>query len=139
MILVVGLAGMVVAQSANAQSTEREGRWETRLGVSCKNWTDMDFKCDTSAVKHPCETMALAGGMEAALRGLIRQICVDPATRIAEVDRANGLDLAVSFAVAWLKVAILAAHAGARPARTHPLEAPCHDSAAHSIHRVRPP
>lgn len=49
MRLIACLAGLVAAQSAVAQSADREGRWETRLGVSFQNSTDMDFKGGTSA------------------------------------------------------------------------------------------
>ena len=47
----------------------------------------------TTAVAHPCETSALAGAMEAAQLGLITPILVGPAAKIAEVARAQGIDL----------------------------------------------
>jgi len=47
----------------------------------------------TTAVAHPCENSALAGAMEAAQLGLITPILVGPAAKIAEVARAQGIDL----------------------------------------------
>ena len=47
----------------------------------------------TTAVAHPCETSALAGATEAAQLGLITPILVGPAAKIAEVARAQGIDL----------------------------------------------
>ena len=46
-----------------------------------------------TAVAHPCEATALAGPMLAAAQGLIVPILVGPAAKIAEVARAEGLDL----------------------------------------------
>jgi phosphate acetyltransferase len=46
-----------------------------------------------TAVAHPCETSALAGAMEAAQLGLITPILVGPAAKIAEVAKAQGIDL----------------------------------------------
>ena len=46
-----------------------------------------------TAVAHPCEASALAGAMEAAQLGLITPILVGPAAKIAEVARAQGIDL----------------------------------------------
>jgi phosphate acetyltransferase len=46
-----------------------------------------------TAVAHPCEASALAGAMEAATQGLIRPVLVGPAAKIAEIARAEGLEL----------------------------------------------
>jgi phosphate acetyltransferase len=46
-----------------------------------------------TAVAHPCEASALAGPMEAAAKGLIVPILVGPAAKIAEVAKAEGVDL----------------------------------------------
>jgi phosphate acetyltransferase len=46
-----------------------------------------------TAVAHPCEASALAGAMEAATKGLIRPVLVGPAAKIAEIARAEGLEL----------------------------------------------
>ncbi len=46
-----------------------------------------------TAVAHPCEASALAGPMEAAAKGLIVPILVGPAAKIAEIARAEGIDL----------------------------------------------
>jgi phosphotransacetylase len=46
-----------------------------------------------TAVAHPCEASALSGAIEAGELGLIRPILVGPATKIAEVAKAGGLDL----------------------------------------------
>lgn len=43
------IAGLVTTQAATAQSADREGRWETRLGIVFQNSTDADFKGGTSA------------------------------------------------------------------------------------------
>ena len=63
------------------------GKYE-RLLARCR-----DLEPVPTAVVHPCEKTALAGAVEAASQGLIRPIYVGPAARIAEVARANGLDL----------------------------------------------
>ncbi len=46
-----------------------------------------------TAVAHPCEASALAGPMEAAAKGLIIPILVGPAAKIAEIARAEAIDL----------------------------------------------
>jgi phosphotransacetylase len=46
-----------------------------------------------TAVAHPCEASALAGPMEAAAKGLIVPTLVGPAAKIAQVARAEGIDL----------------------------------------------
>ena len=46
-----------------------------------------------TAVAYPCEETALAGAIDAAKLGLIDPILVGPATRIAEVAKAAGIDL----------------------------------------------
>ena len=46
-----------------------------------------------TAVAHPCEASALAGAMEAAAKGLIIPILVGPAAKIAEIARAEAIDL----------------------------------------------
>jgi phosphotransacetylase len=46
-----------------------------------------------TAVAHPCEASALAGAVEAALKGLIAPFLVGPATKIAEVAESAGIDL----------------------------------------------
>ena len=46
-----------------------------------------------TAVAHPCEASALAGPMEAAAKGLIIPILVGPAAKIAEIAKAEGIDL----------------------------------------------
>jgi phosphotransacetylase len=46
-----------------------------------------------TAVAHPCEASALAGAVEAGELGLISPILVGPAAKIAEVAKANGLDI----------------------------------------------
>jgi phosphotransacetylase len=46
-----------------------------------------------TAVAHPCDASSLAGAMDAAAHGLITPILVGPAARIAEVARANDIDL----------------------------------------------
>ena len=46
-----------------------------------------------TAVAHPCEASALAGPMEAAAKGLIIPILVGPAAKIAEIARAESIDL----------------------------------------------
>jgi phosphate acetyltransferase len=46
-----------------------------------------------TAVAHPCEASALAGPMEAAAKGLIVPILVGPAVKIAEIAKAEGVDL----------------------------------------------
>ncbi len=46
-----------------------------------------------TAVAHPCEASALAGPMEAAAKGLITPILVGPAAKIAEIAKAEGIDL----------------------------------------------
>ena len=46
-----------------------------------------------TAVAHPCEASALAGPMEAAAKGLIVPILVGPAAKIADIARAEGIDL----------------------------------------------
>ena len=46
-----------------------------------------------TAIAHPCEASALAGPMEAAAKGLITPILVGPAAKIAEIAKAEGLDL----------------------------------------------
>jgi phosphotransacetylase len=46
-----------------------------------------------TAVAHPCEASALAGAMEATEKGLITPILVGPAAKIAEVAKAQGIDL----------------------------------------------
>jgi hypothetical protein len=43
------LAGLATAQSAAAQSAEREGRWETRFGFVFLNSSDADFEGGTTA------------------------------------------------------------------------------------------
>ena len=63
------------------------GKYEQLL-VRCR-----ELEPVPTAVVHPCEKTALAGAVEAASQGLIRPIYVGPAARIAEVARANGLDL----------------------------------------------
>jgi len=49
MALLACLAGMAVAQSAVAQSADREGMWETRLGLAFQNSADVDFEGGTTA------------------------------------------------------------------------------------------
>jgi phosphate acetyltransferase len=46
-----------------------------------------------TAVVHPCEASALAGAVEAAVKGLIVPILVGPSARIASVAKASGIDL----------------------------------------------
>jgi phosphotransacetylase len=46
-----------------------------------------------TAVAHPCEASALAGPIEAAQKGLIIPILVGPAAKIADVARAEGIEL----------------------------------------------
>ena len=46
-----------------------------------------------TAIAHPCEASALAGPMEAAAKGLIVPTLVGPAAKIAQVARAEGIDL----------------------------------------------
>jgi len=46
-----------------------------------------------TAVAHPCEASALAGPMEAAAKGLIIPILIGPAAKIAEIAKAEGIDL----------------------------------------------
>jgi len=46
-----------------------------------------------TAVAHPCEASALAGPMEAAAKGLITPFLVGPAAKIAEIAKADGIDL----------------------------------------------
>ena len=46
-----------------------------------------------TAVAHPCEASALAGPMEAAAKGLIIPILVGPAAKIAEIAKAEAIDL----------------------------------------------
>jgi opacity protein-like surface antigen len=48
-VLFACMAALGVAQSAAAQSADREGRWETKLGVVFQNSTDADFNGGTSA------------------------------------------------------------------------------------------
>ena len=47
-----------------------------------------------TAVAHPCEASALTAAVEAGRKNLIKPILVGPATKIAEVAKAAGLDLA---------------------------------------------
>jgi phosphate acetyltransferase len=47
-----------------------------------------------TAVAYPCEETALAGAIDAAREGLITPILVGPASEIAELARAKGIDLA---------------------------------------------
>jgi phosphotransacetylase len=46
-----------------------------------------------TAVAHPCEASALAGAVEAGAQGLITPILVGPAAKIAEIAKANKLDI----------------------------------------------
>jgi phosphotransacetylase len=46
-----------------------------------------------TAVAHPCEESALTGAIEARTRGLIEPILVGPAARIAEIARAQAIEL----------------------------------------------
>jgi phosphate acetyltransferase len=46
-----------------------------------------------TAVAHPCEASSLAGPMEAAAKGLITPFLVGPAAKIAEIAKAEGIDL----------------------------------------------
>ena len=46
-----------------------------------------------TAVVHPCEASALAGAIEAGVKGLITPILVGPAAKIDEVARKSGIDL----------------------------------------------
>jgi phosphotransacetylase len=46
-----------------------------------------------TAVAHPCEASSLAGPMEAAAKGLIAPVLVGPAAKIAEIAKAEGIDL----------------------------------------------
>ena len=46
-----------------------------------------------TAVAHPCDASSLAGAIDAAAHGLITPILVGPAAKIAEVARANDIDL----------------------------------------------
>ena len=46
-----------------------------------------------TAVVHPCEQSALAGAIDAGVKGLITPILVGPAAKIDEVAKANGIDL----------------------------------------------
>ena len=46
-----------------------------------------------TAVAHPCEASALAGPMEAAAKGLIIPILIGPAAKIAEIAKAEAIDL----------------------------------------------
>jgi opacity protein-like surface antigen len=42
-------AGLTLSQAVSAQSADREGRWETRLGAVFQNSTDVDFEGGTTA------------------------------------------------------------------------------------------
>ena len=48
-VLLAGLAGLAMAQSAAAQSADREGRWESRIGALFLNSSDADFEGGTTA------------------------------------------------------------------------------------------
>jgi phosphotransacetylase len=47
-----------------------------------------------TVVAHPCEASALAGAMEAGVRGLIKPILVGPTAKIRDVAAGAGIDLA---------------------------------------------
>lgn len=48
-VLLAGLAGLAMAQSAAAHSADREGRWESRIGALFLNSSDADFDGGTTA------------------------------------------------------------------------------------------
>ena len=48
-VLLACLAGLVTTQTAAAQSADREGRWESRLGFVFLNSSDADFEGGTTA------------------------------------------------------------------------------------------
>lgn len=48
-VLLAGLSGLAMAQSAAAQSADREGRWESRIGALFLNSSDADFEGGTTA------------------------------------------------------------------------------------------
>jgi len=48
-VLLAGLAGLAMAQAAAAQSADREGRWESRIGALFLNSSDADFEGGTTA------------------------------------------------------------------------------------------
>ena len=63
------------------------GKYELLL-AKCR-----DLEPVATAVVHPCEQSALAGAIDAGAQGLITPILVGPAAKIAEVAKANGIDL----------------------------------------------
>src|SRR5215212_5359966 len=69
------------------QAATGTGKYE-RLLARCKTLAPVP-----TAVVHPCEATALEGAVEAAQRGLITPILVGPASRIAEVAAASGIDI----------------------------------------------
>src|SRR6476646_5154828 len=69
------------------QAATGTGKYE-RLLVRCETLAPV-----STAVVHPCEATALEGAVEAAQKGLITPILVGPASRIAEVAAASGIDL----------------------------------------------
>jgi phosphate acetyltransferase len=63
------------------------GKYEQLL-AKCRN-----LEAVPTAVVHPCEQSALAGAIDAGVKGLIIPILVGPAAKIDEVAKANGIDL----------------------------------------------
>ena len=67
--------------------TTGTGKYEQLL-ERCKQ-----YEAIPTAVAHPCEEQALAGAIEAGVKGLITPILVGPAAKIADVARKSGIDL----------------------------------------------
>jgi phosphotransacetylase len=63
------------------------GKYEELL-ARCRN-----LEAVPTAVVHPCEQSALAGAIDAGVKGLITPILVGPAAKIDEVARASGIDI----------------------------------------------
>jgi phosphate acetyltransferase len=63
------------------------GKYEQLL-LRCRN-----LPAVPTAVAHPCEATALAGAVDAAIKGLIEPILVGPTAKIREVAAANQIDI----------------------------------------------
>ena len=63
------------------------GKYEQLL-LRCRNLPPV-----ATAVVHPCEATALAGAIDAGIKGLIEPILVGPAAKIREVASANQIDI----------------------------------------------
>src|SRR5215204_3692626 len=69
------------------QAATGTGKYE-RLLARCETLAPVP-----TAVVHPCEATALEGAVEAARKGLITPLLIGPASRIAEVAAASGIDI----------------------------------------------